>query len=363
MDKVRVTLLGGGYIGRIHIAGYRNLPVCYPDAEQYAELTNLVTRNPNGAVASLFEHADRDTEKIQATDIVDICTPNFLHEAEIRELAGKGFRCIYCEKPVTGFYSSEEAMAQFAAQHGILDQTALVYRFLPALIRARRIVREGMIGNILHFKCSLYHGSYLNPKRPMSWRLRRETSGGGALVDLGIHVIDSLTFLLGNIASAEGYTKTFIKTRPDGSDRGEVDVDDFAFLKVAAAGANGTIEVSRITAGADGNLDIAVYGTEGAVHVNSGSPDYPEVFFTSRGAWECGASCVFPDTEADIADLWPSGKYTQGTMENMHMASIRCLMNRMEGREPRGFQPPRFSDSAKAMKIIDAVYRDGRFQA
>lgn len=363
MNKVRVTLLGGGYIGRIHIAGYRNLPVCYPDAEQYAELTNLVTRNPDGVVASLFEHADWDAGKIQTTDIADICTPNFLHEKEIKELAGRGFRCIYCEKPVTGFYSSEEAMAHFAAQHDILDQTALVYRFLPALIRARRIVREGMIGNIMHFKCSLYHGSYLNPNRPMSWRLRRETSGGGALVDLGIHAIDSLSFLLGTITSAEGHTETFIKTRPDGNDKAEVDVDDFAFLKVIASGACGTIEVSRITAGADGNLDIAVYGTKGAVHINSGSPDYPEVYFTSKGAWECGASCVFPETEEDIADLWPSGKYTQGTMENMHMASIRCLINRMEGREPHDFQPPRFSDSAKAMKIIDAIYENGRFQA
>jgi len=363
MKNVTVTLLGAGYIGRVHMTGYLSLPLCYPGDGQRAALKNLVTRRPEGPEAALFENAAREIGQVGATDIADICTPNFLHAEEITDLADRGFRCIYCEKPVTGFYPSEREMSLFARARRLLNQTALVYRFLPALIRARRLVEEGVIGTLVHFQCSLYHGSYLDPSRPMSWRLRREYSGGGALVDLGIHALDALGYAAGDITGAAGYVRTLIETRPDGNGTGRVDVDDFAHLKLRIGEARGTAEVSRVTAGADGNLRIDLYGTKGAVRLSSAQPEQPMVFRTEKGIWEDGAAYAFPETEADIALLWPSAKYSLGTMQNMHMASVRCLLKRVAGEEFHYIEAPQFEDSARAMQIIDGIYQNGRFEA
>ena len=364
MKNLAVTLAGSGSIGRVHMAAYTGIPFCYAQADPLARLDTLVTSRPGSACAGAFRRAVGGVEEAEPTDVADICTPNFTHGPLVRALLKKGFRSIYCEKPLTGFYAEEAELARRAEQEGVLNQVALVYRFLPALVRARYAVQNGAIGELLHFSCTLYHGSYLDPGRPMSWRLRRSKSGGGALVDLGIHALDALTFAAGPVAEAEGFVRTFIKTRPDENGAPcEVDVDDFAHIDARIGDACGFVEVSRVAAGASGDLELLLCGTKGSLRVVSSRPDYPAACLPLQGerGKAGGLSCAALD--AEVAEVWPAAKQSLGIMENMHMASAYCFLKRACGAHFTYLQPPLFADSAKAMAVIDGIYSNGKYRA
>jgi predicted dehydrogenase len=360
LKTITVSTLGYGYIGKVHTIAYRSLPLCYLDFPYELVLKNIVTRQQFDEKPSLYENAVNTIDDMEKTDLADICTPNFVHKEEIEKLIGLGIKNIYCEKPLTGFYEDEKKMTQLAQSQNIYNQVALVLRFLPAVIRGKKIIEEGALGDIINFNCHMYHASYLDTMRPISWRLENAKSGGGALIDLGIHVIDTLRYVLGDVSSTRGYTKTVVKKRPCGGAIQDVDVDDFAHLELTVKDSIcGSLEVSRVAAGATGELVLEIFGTKGTMLINSAQPDYPTVYSLSRGKWLAGGEYAFSDVEEDIRFLWPAEKFSMGWMTNIHMASIYSLLSIMQGKQFRFIQVPTFEDSLQAMKIIDSVYKNG----
>jgi predicted dehydrogenase len=139
---------------------------------------------------------------------------------------------VYCEKPLA--LNGEEArqIAAAAEKQGVQVGLTFNFRFVPALMRARRLIEEGLLGEVYSFRAEYLHTGYQDPARPMSWRMRRELSGGGALVDLGSHVIDLVRHLLGEFASVRAVMHTYIDRRPAHRGSGEsvpVTVDDAAY--------------------------------------------------------------------------------------------------------------------------------------
>jgi predicted dehydrogenase len=103
----------------------------------------------------------------------------------------------------------------------------------------------------------------------MSWRLRKEQAGGGALMDLGSHLIDLTRFLLDEFKEVSASTRTFIHDRPlfpEARMRGLVDVDDAAFLHATLEdGASGELMVSRFAKGSIDDLRFEIHGEKGAL--------------------------------------------------------------------------------------------------
>ena len=118
-----------------------------------------------------------------------------------------------------------------AKSAGVLTHTAFTMRYVPAVQQAKAILAAGALGEIYNFRIHYFHNSYMDPLRPMSWRLKKETSGGGSLADLGIHMIDMVGYLLGDVDWVKCQTRTFITQRPlaaGSSQMADVDVDDWA---------------------------------------------------------------------------------------------------------------------------------------
>ena len=137
---------------------------------------------------------------------------------------------------------------------------------MPAIRMIKEIISTGQLGSIVQFRVSYLHGSYMNPQKGMSWRLRQ---GSGALLDLGPHVIDLINFLVGDITDIQGRKKTVIKNRPrsqDQSDLEDVTVDDIAWIQCNTKnGASGVIEVSRLALGSIDDLRLEINGEKGSV--------------------------------------------------------------------------------------------------
>lgn len=365
MDRLNIGLIGYGYIGQVHTMVYKNLPILSPFFNDKYNMSLVVSKKLENTKGLGWEHlystVDEIPEEIQL-DMVDICTPNFLHYEQGKKFTNKGTN-IYCEKPMALNYDESVEMANLAKDNEIITQVALVYRFMPAIAKAKAIVESGFLGEIISFRGELLHSSYLNPEREMNWRLRKEQSGGGAIVDLGIHVVDTLMFVLGdnNIKALNARTNTIIKERPEGGskDLSKVDVDDWGLITLELQNESiGTIEVSKVSYNPNSNFHIDIYGENGYLSISDKSPYDPIFYRFGEGNEKDINKVVNEDRYVKyLNSIYPTPKMSMGAMVDMHVASLANMIhNIIEGRVVHK-ETPTFSESLRSQSVIDLSYK------
>jgi len=199
-------------------------------------------------------------------DIVDICTPGNSH-AEIALAALAAGKHVLVEKPLANSVAECEAMVAAAAAAGVTSMVGFNYRRVPALALAREEIARGRIGAVREIRAAYLQDWLADEAAPMTWRLRRETAGSGALGDLGSHVVDQIQYLLGEpVTSASGHLRTYVDTRPGDDGPEPVTVDDAAWATLTTgSGAVASVEVSRMATGRKNGLTIEVYGSRGSL--------------------------------------------------------------------------------------------------
>jgi predicted dehydrogenase len=216
-------------------------------------------------------------------DIVDCCVPNHKH-ADVVIAAAEAGKHIYCEKPLAINVAEGQRMVAAVEKAGVKTQMTFNFRFFPAITRARQLVDEGFLGRVFSFRGRYYRSSYIDENKPLSWRLRKDISGGGALFDLGSHVLDVVYYLLGDFDSVLATMDTLIKERPlvaESTEKGSVDVDDIALMHLRMANETlGSVEVSRMGTGTTNDMQIEIFGDKGALRFNSVDPSWLEAYDT-----------------------------------------------------------------------------------
>lgn len=362
MKTINVGLIGLGYIGKVHAIAYRDIPLCISrpavTANLSAVLRSRLDTEQEAMQAAGFGVRTTSPDEFysQPLQLVDVCTPNHLHLEQCRRALGAGIP-VYCEKPLALDYAEAQLLADLAEKAGVNTQVAYVLRYLPAVRQMKSLLEAGEIGEPLHFRGHMFHGSYLDPNRPMSWRLRNSESGGGAFADLGSHLVDLVLYLLGEATSVRAQMRTFIRERaaaPGSGERREVTVDDWTLCSLdLACGASGSIEVTRTAAGASAESGFEIYGSKGAVIYHEQQPDAVRFFSMRKGEWIAAPSGLPPTRdERPIETVWPAGKYSQGMMTNAHMAAeYDLLLNLAEGRH----SPCDFRSAAKVEQVLEAA--------
>jgi predicted dehydrogenase len=293
--------------------------------------------------------------------LVDICTPNDLHLEQCRRALEAGL-AVYCEKPLAMNYEQARHLAELAEKAGALTQVAFVLRYVPAIRQMKALLEAGEIGEPLNFRGHMFHGSYLDPQRRMSWRLRASESGGGAFMDLGAHLVDLALYLLGEAGSVRAQMRTFIPQRAsnvDSSRQETVDVDDWALCSLElASGVPGVVEVTRMASGASESSGFEIYGSRGALIYREDRPNTVRLHNLRTGQWIEGPGSLPPPAgERPIERLWPSGKYSQGTMTNAHMAAQYDLLLNIVEKRPTAND---FRSAARVQQVIEAAYQSTR---
>jgi len=359
---LNIGLMGLGFIGRVHVNAYHAIPLCFPNAPVSASMGALLRSHESSdefVKTAGFGRVTTNLEEFFSVplDLVDLCTPNQLHYAEAMAAIDRGIP-VYCEKPLARSLEEARSMAQAAEKKGILTHTAFVLRYLPAIRQIKAILEAGELGEIFNFRAHMFHSSYLDQNRPMAWRLRMAESGGGAFADLGAHLVDIAHYLLGEVESVRADSRTFIKERPvtKGSSQTEkVDVDDWMQCTLELkSGAIGQLEVTRMAAGAGEETTLEIFGSKGAVAFQMAQPDAVRFFDLKSSRWLQGAlQLPNPAGEQPIETLYPSAKFSQGMMTNVHLASaydfLRCIV---EGR-PSALN---FNSALAVQEVLDAAY-------
>ena len=237
-------------------------------------------------------------------DFVDITAPSNAH-MEMALMAADEKKHVFCEKPLAMTADDAKVMWKAAEKAGVVHQVGFNYRFVPAVRLAKRLIDEGKIGDIYHFRGLYLQDWILDPGFPLVWRLDKNVAGSGSHGDINAHIIDLARFLVGDFKKVMGMQKTFIKKRPvvesmdglsaSGSESGkmgDVTVDDASiFMTEFENGALGTFEATRFAGGNRNGMSFEINGSKGSVkfdfqqmnefqYYNFGDPDYEQGFKT-----------------------------------------------------------------------------------
>jgi predicted dehydrogenase len=269
-----VAGIGYAFMGKAHSNAWRNVASFFdvPAIEQKV----LVGRDA-GQVAEAAEkygwaESATDWRAVIARDdihIVDICAPGWMH-AEIAIAALDAGKHVLVEKPLANTIAEAEAMTTAAAAaraRGVQSMVGFNYRRVPALALARELIAEGRLGTVRHLRAAYMQDWLADDKAPMTWRLRKETAGSGALGDIASHAIDQVQHLTGQaVTEVTGTLRTFVAERPGPNGPEEVTVDDAAWATLGMTGnISASVEASRVATGQKNSLRIEVYGSLGSL--------------------------------------------------------------------------------------------------
>ncbi|SHH74856.1 Gfo/Idh/MocA family protein [Streptomyces sp. 3214.6] len=383
---LRVGMVGYAFMGAAHSQGWRTAGRVF-DLPHRPVLAVICGRDASAVRAAADRHGWAATETDWRAliarddiDLVDICTPGDSH-AEIAVAALAAGKHVLCEKPLANTVEEAETMARAAETAYGRGQLAMVgfnYRRVPATALARRMVAEGRIGALRHVRVTYLQDWLVDPDFPLTWRLRRELAGSGALGDLGAHIVDLAQHLAGErLAGVSAITETFVRQRPltdgptsglsatsadgtgtgtiagAGTRTGTVTVDDAAlFTGRFASGALASFEATRFATGRKNALRLELNGERGSLAFDLERLN--ELWY--HDATEPGTHAGFRRilvTEPDHPYLdawWPPGHGLGYEHSFVHQA--RDLVHAVaEGSRPE----PSFADGLQVQRVLAAV--------
>jgi len=222
MKQLNIGLIGYGFMGRAHSNGYRRVNNFF-DLQYQPVLKAACGRNAEQVKAFAskwgYESTETDWRKLierKDIDAIDICTPNNTHK-EIALAAAKAGKMILCEKPLSMNTAEGAEMVKAVEQAKVPNMVWYNYRRVPAVTLAKKLIEEGKLGRIFHYRAKFLQDWTISPDLPQGgtalWRLDVAAAGSGVTGDLLAHCIDTAIWLNGDFADVSAITETFIKQR------------------------------------------------------------------------------------------------------------------------------------------------------
>src|SRR5437764_1618354 len=243
MAEIGVGMLGYAFMGKAHSNAFHTIAYMTWPPPLEPKLVGIAGRNTEAVQEAAtrygYEYATDDWRRLVCDErigLFDNGGPNSLH-AEPTIAAAEAGKHVLCEKPLGRTADESYDVWRRVAATGVKHLCGFNYRFVPAVRLARELVEDGRLREIRHFR-GRYLQDWGDDPALDTWRFHPDEAGSGALGDLGTHVIDLARYLVGEIASVSGFTKTFLPGRQ---------VDDALEAAVEfESGAVGTVEASRL---------------------------------------------------------------------------------------------------------------------
>jgi len=339
MDKIKIGIIGVGGMGKIHAGAYMNNPnaevvaACEKNKERLNDFVNckwekveyedaLAGFKPKYRIKKAYTDY-REMAQDKEIDAVSVCTPNVFHFPIAKEMMANG-KNVLVEKPMGVDVTECEGLTEIAETNKVILASGHMWRFHLDVIFVRKVIEDGLLGKIVKTKSYGIHVNWA----PTGWFIKKELAKGGALIDMGIHAIDTTKFLLGDIKPRRVWAD--IKTC-----YGDWDVDDIAVVVVKfEGGITSIIESGWNNPYADGGeASTQVFGTRG----------YARIFPTEARYFLDGRWGIFKSEEKE-----PHQSLLMYQREIDHF--VECILNKKE---------PINSGKVglEAMKIVEAAYK------
>lgn len=194
MEKVRIGVVGMGRMGLTHYSIINTHPAV--EIVSVSDTSDLILSMLKKYLPKLNTYTDYNAQ-LKAADLdgIIVCTPSPLHHP-VCKLAAENGIAVFCEKPFTTDPAQALELADLFEQKGLVNQVGYVYRFDPVFMKVKELIGKGAIGKVCHVNADFLSATIVKPQSGKGWRAKRE-NGGGALFEMGSHVIDLLEFFFG----------------------------------------------------------------------------------------------------------------------------------------------------------------------
>ena len=371
MKKINAGLIGYKFMGRAHSNAYRQLNHFF-DADAYVVPRAICGRKEASVKAACnkfgFETYATDWKAFirrDDIDFVDITAPSNVH-MEMALMAAEEKKHIFCEKPLAMTSDDAKVMWKAAESAGIVHQVGFNYRFVPAVRLAKRLIEEGKLGTIYHFRGLYLQDWIVDPNFPLVWRLDKNVAGSGAHGDINAHIIDLARYLIGDFKKVMGMKKTFIKQRPlvesmdglsasgSGSGKmGDVTVDDASiFIAEFENDALGTFEATRFATGRRNGMSFEINGSKGSVKFEFERMNELQYYNNDDPSYQQGFKLIsVTESEHEFAgSWWPPGHvigYEHTFVHEMY-SFVQSICNKTAA-------SPDFEDGYMCCSVLDAI--------
>ncbi len=325
------AIVGCGLIGKkraaalAHVAGTRLLYACDLDGARAADLANS---HPGCRATTDFQLALADN----AVDAVIVATVNSSLAPVSLAAAGAG-KHVLVEKP--GALASRQLRDVQAAadKSGARVRIGYNHRFHPALLKARELVDSGVLGPLMFMRGRYGHGGRKGYDR--EWRADPKLSGGGELIDQGVHLIDLALSYMGDFTTIEGHASTLFW---------DMKVDDNAFLSLRTAG--GQTAWLHVSCSEWKNMfSLEIYGRDGKISIDGLGGSY--------GTERLTYYKMLPQMGPPEATHWefPGGDGSWAAETTAFVGDIRL------SRTPS----PGLHEGIRTLEIVEAIYRNSGY--
>jgi predicted dehydrogenase len=273
LPELGVGLIGTGFMGRAHALAFHNTRTTFdlPFNLKLVALADADAARAEQCAASWgFDRSHGDWQQLisdPAVSLVAITTPNLLHFPMAMAALEAG-KAVYCEKPLAVSLEQAREMQAAARKAGVVTRVGYNYQHNPIIGLAKQMIQSGELGRIVSFQGEFSEDFMGDGLSPWSWRCE-EAHAGGALADLGSHLLAMARYLLGDVEAVCADSQTVHRQRPAtrGSEEQRViSIDDqtYALLRFAN-GARGTFGSSWLKHGYKNHLSFEIGGTEGTL--------------------------------------------------------------------------------------------------
>jgi predicted dehydrogenase len=366
IKPLNIGLIGYGFMGRAHSNAYRKVNHFF-DLAYRPVLKAVCARSETQAQAFAdkwgYESIETDWKRLIARkdiDAIDICTPNNLHH-DIAIAAAKAGKMVLCEKPLSMDTKQGQKMVDVIERTGVPNMVWYNYRRVPAVTLAKRLIDEGRLGRVFHYRAVFLQDWTISADLPQGgqglWRLDAKAAGSGVTGDLLAHCIDTALWLNGRIGSVCAMTETFVKERKHNLS-GKVEkvaIDDAcAFLARFDNGSLATFESTRYARGHKALYTFEINGEKASIKWDLHDLHRLEYFdHRDEGKLRGWRSIHVTDNggEHPYMDKW----WVPGLQIGYEHSFVHQVADFLEGLKSGKPAEPTFRTALETQKVCDAV--------
>jgi predicted dehydrogenase len=376
-ERIRVGVIGAGFIGPAHIESIRRLG--------FVDVVALATSREETAKAkakalsipkAFGSYMDLVKEDI---DVVEITSPNMLHYPQARAALEAG-KHVVCDKPLTMTPRESRTLVELAEETGLVNAVTYNHRFYPLVQQSKAVFQGGGLGPVYLIQGG-FHQDWLLYDTDYNWRvLSREGGEARAIGDIGTHWLDTIQFItdmkveavFADLATVipvrkkpKGSVETFAGKELKPSDYTEVpiDTDDLGIvlLKFVGSGAKAVMTVSQVSAGRKCRLYYEIYCANGALSWDSETPNQLWTGYRDKSN-----EILVKDPALMTPEAKPSARYPGGHGEGFPDSHTHCARTIYEyireERYKKGEKPqfPTFKDGHNEQLICEAILESNR---
>ncbi len=371
--KLNIGLIGYGFMGRAHSNAYLQASRFFELA--YEPVLRTACARNKEAISKFaaqwgYHSVETDWRTVverKDIDAVDICVPNNLHK-EIAIAAAANGKIVLCEKPLAMNSLEGEEMCRAVEKAGVANMVWYNYRRVPAVTLAKRLIEQGRLGKIYHYRANFLQDWTIAADVPQGgtglWRLDVAAAGSGVTGDLLAHCIDTALWLNGSIVDVSAMTETFVKQRMHAITQKvePVGIDDAcAFMCHFRNGSLGLFESTRYARGHKALYTFEINGADASIQWDLHDLHRLSYFDHRDSSAVRGWRSIHVTDhggEHPYMDHW----WVPGLQIGYEHTFIHQVADFLEGLAKGTPVSPTFRDALETQKVCDAVLESGRFR-